>query len=69
MTNEVEKKLVVVDHNGSCGAYRYQKGVPVALPQSVLDAIGEDSYSAYDEAKAKNIKTAKNKAMQGADNK
>lgn len=32
---------VIVDHNGACGEYVFKQGEPVALPGSIIDALGE----------------------------
>lgn len=41
--------LVKVNHNGSCENYHYTAGVAVELPESVLKALGSDSYEVVGE--------------------
>ncbi len=33
---------VIVNHNGQCGDYRYEAGVPVELPDDVIAALGDN---------------------------
>lgn len=33
---------VIVNHNGQCGDYRYEAGVPVELPEDVIAALGDN---------------------------
>ncbi len=36
-------RKVIVNHNGQCGEYRYEAGVPVELPEEVIAALGDNA--------------------------
>ena len=51
---------VIVNHNGQCGDYRYEAGVPVELPEDVIAALG-DNATLVDKAKKVEEKEVKEK--------
>ncbi len=57
---------VIVNHNGQCGDYRYEAGVPVELPEDVIAALG-DNATLVDKAKKAEEKVAEKEVKEKQD--
>ncbi len=57
---------VIVNHNGQCGDYRYEAGVPVELPEDVIAALGDNvtSLKQKEEQKKKEVEDKEVKEVQ-----